>query len=300
MDFIPCISEYFFKNNIDFKLNASMKEYTTFKIGGNIDVLVFPKTILEIKKIILYCLKKKKHYIFLGRCSNILVDDDGIRGVGILFSHNFSETIIDGNKIKTHCGMPLSKLCITAYENSLSGLEFAWGIPGSVGGAVYMNAGAYGKEIKDIIIEAEYMDEKGDIYKIHKNEMELGYRTSIFMKKSYCILSMTIDLTKKKSEEIKKDMDDIISRRLEKQPTNFPSAGSVFKRPNGSYAGFLISECGLKGYSIGDAQVSEKHAGFIINKGNATCSDVFSLMEHIREEVFKKTNYYLEYEIKKI
>ncbi len=300
MDFIPCIREYFLKNNIDFKLNANMKEYTTFKIGGNIDILVFPKTILEIKNIISYCLKNKIDHIFLGRGSNILVDDNGIRGVGILFSHNFSETIIEGNKIKTYCGMPLSKLCITAYENSLSGLEFAWGIPGSVGGAIYMNAGAYGKEIKDIIIEAEYMDEKGDIYKIHKNDMELGYRTSIFMKKPYCILSMTIDLYKKNPVTIKQDMDDIISKRLEKQPTNYPSAGSVFKRPNGSYAGFLISECGLKGYSIGDAQVSEKHAGFIINKGNATCGDVVSLMEYIQDKVFKKTNYYLEYEIKKI
>ena len=287
------------QKNIDFALNESMKNHTSFKIGGNADVFISPKNNKECSDIVLECNTEKIPYIIIGRGSNLLVRDEGIRGAVISISNNFSKIdAISDTIFRCQAGASLASVCSFALENSLSGMEFAYGIPGNIGGAIYMNAGAYGGEMKDIVVSCEYLDQNGKLHTISANQLDFSYRHSFFSDKNYIIVSVTIALEKGNAEEIKEKMTDILKRRKEKQPLEFPSAGSTFKRPEGSYASLLVDECGLKGMRVGDAQVSEKHAGFIINRANATAKDVLELVEKVQNIVKEKTGFYLEPEIK--
>lgn len=275
-----------------------LKNRTTFSIGGKCDFFVSPKTLEQLEQLLPFCSDNEIPFFVLGRGSNLLVSDEGFRGI-VLSTQNLKEISLlpDGN-IFCQSGVSLSKLCKFALENSLSGLEFAYGIPGSVGGAVYMNAGAYGGEISDVIIGAEAIDFKGKRLSYQKDELELGYRTSRFQKEDNVITSAVVKLERGNADKIKENMEEFYRRRKEKQPLEYPSAGSTFKRPIGDYASALIEQCGLKGLTVGGAQVSEKHSGFVINIGGATCQDVNKLISKIQKEVFDKTGILLEQEIK--
>lgn len=282
-----------------YKENEPMSAHTTFKIGGPADVFVQPANELILSKVVNFCHLNEIPVTVIGNGSNLLVSDLGIEGVVIHVSNGLSEISLDEfNCINCGSGAKLSLLCSFAAENGLSGLEFAWGIPGLVGGAVYMNAGAYESEIANVVTQCTYLTSDGKFETVSKDEMKLGYRTSIFKeKKNTVIISAKFSLTPAPIEEIRGKMDMLISRRKAKQPLEFPSAGSTFKRPTGNFAGTLIDMCGLKGTSIGGAQVSEKHAGFIINKGGATASDVKRLIELVSDRVFLQTSVRLEPEI---
>lgn len=293
------LSKLLDQNKIEYKLNEPMKKHTTFKIGGNADFFVSPKNDKECLQVIKICNEHNIPYFIIGKGSNLLINDEGIRGVVICISKEMSDIkLISDDTIYCKSGASLISVCNFALENSLSGLEFAYGIPGNVGGAVYMNAGAYGGEIKDVILNCEYIDQNGEIKSITTDKMNLSYRHSVFSDKSLCIMSATFKLIKGNKQEIKAKMNDFMFRRKDKQPLEFPSAGSTFKRPEGSYASLLIDECGLKGYRVGGAEVSKKHAGFVINKSSATCSDVLKLIDDVRKIVLEKTGYLLEPEIK--
>jgi UDP-N-acetylmuramate dehydrogenase len=234
----------------------------------------------------------------IGKGSNIIVSDNGFDGVIILFGKDFSEIkVVSDNILECQSGAALKKVCCVALENNMSGLEFAWGIPGTIGGALYMNAGAYGGEMKDVVLYAEYVNEKGELVRVDKKDMDLAYRHSIFSdNRNMLIVKVVLQLVKNDYNKIKLKMDELLQKRIDKQPLNFPSAGSTFKRPEGNYASYLIEKCGLKGLSVGDAQVSEKHSGFIINKGNATCEDIMKLVSLVQEKVKDDTGYELELE----
>jgi len=284
------------QNNISFKLNEPMKCHTSFKIGGCAEIFIVPQNVEECKKTILLCKNNNVKYKIIGKGSNILVNDNGIKGAIILISNNLSKIeLLDNNTIYCQAGASLVSVCQFALKNSLTGLEFAYGIPGNIGGAVYMNAGAYGGEMKDVVLSCEYFDQNGVLHQI--NDIEFSYRHSFFTNKNFVIVSATIKLQSGNEASIKDKMDEFLKRRKEKQPLDYPSAGSTFKRPQGSYASLLIDECGLKGKNIGGAEVSEKHAGFIINKNNATCKDILDLIKYIQDDVFNKTGYILEPEI---
>lgn len=286
---------------IEYKADESMKLHTSFKIGGNADVFILPDTPTKCIAAISYCKRFSIPYIIIGKGSNLLVSDLGFRGAVICISSAMSEIKLVGeDTIFCQAGASLASVCNFALENSLTGLEFAYGIPGNIGGAIYMNAGAYGGEMKDITIECEYIDDAGKICKLSQNELDFSYRHSFFTDKPFCIVSATLKLNKGEKNQIHATMNDYLGRRKDKQPLEYPSAGSTFKRPEGSYASLLVDQCGLKGFKIGDAQVSEKHAGFVINRGNATCEDVLLLMEHVKKVVYEKTGYILEPEIKQI
>lgn len=284
--------------DIDIFYNEPMKNHTTFKIGGPADIFIAVKSRLCLKKVVLLCKQYAVPYTIVGAGSNLLVSDKGIRGVVIKYVSKATET--DGSIIYADSGITLSALSKFALSNSLTGLEFAGGIPGLLGGAVYMNAGAYGGEMKDVILESEYLDTDGEIKTFTKEEHDFGYRHSIYTGTDKFILGAKLKLNHGDKEEILKTMNELLKRRNDKQPLNFPSAGSVFKRPEGYFAGKLIEDSNLKGYSVGGAKVSEKHAGFIINTGDATASDVRKLVEHIRETVLKNFNVELVCEIKMI
>lgn len=277
-----------------------MSSHTSFKIGGNADYFSTPKNIEELKRIIAFCKKNNLSYFILGNGSNTLVSDYGIGGIVIDISKGFSYISIDEKKIIAGAGTLLSKIASEACKNSLSGLEFAAGIPGSVGGAIYMNAGAYGGEIKDVITNVTYLDESGNLEKLAADKLDFGYRKSFFSGKKFVIIEAEFDLNKSNSIKIREKMNELNKKRAEKQPINMPSAGSVFKRPEGHFAAALIEQAGLKGYSVGDAQVSDKHAGFIINKGKASAQDVIELVKYIQQKVFDKFSVMLEPEIKLI
>lgn len=243
------------------------------------------------------CKENNIPYVVIGNGSNLIIDDNGFNGVVILIGNDFSEiSSLSETEIYCQSGALLSSFCVFARENSLSGAEFAYGIPGSVGGAVYMNAGAYGGEIKDIISYCDVIDENNEVKRLTPYELGLSYRHSSIMGTEKIIVGAAFSLKKGDKSEIKSAMDDFMNRRKTKQPLEYGSAGSTFKRPEGSYASLLIDECGLKGYSVGGAQVSEKHAGFVINKDNATFSDVMSVIEDVRRIVKEKTGYILECE----
>lgn len=280
--------------------NEPMKNYTTFRIGGNADILVKPKTYEQIKEVIHLCKAYEVPYYVLGNGSNLLVSDEGYRGVILHVSHQLSDIKVEGNRITAEAGAILSKVATVAMENNLTGLEFAHGIPGTLGGAVVMNAGAYDGEMKNVLISCDVMDEKGNVITLSKDELELGYRTSIIQKKHYIVLSATMTLKKGEKEKIKAYMKELMLRRKEKQPLDKPSAGSTFKRPEGYFAGKLIMDSGLKGYQIGGAKVSEKHCGFIVNAGNATCKDVEDLIGYVQKTVKNKFNVELEPEVKRL
>lgn len=241
------------------------------------------------------------NYYVIGNGSNLLVGDKGFRGVIIQLSDAFDKVeYIDDVTVKAMSGMKLSRLGNRLSDKGLAGFEFATGIPGTIGGAVRMNAGAYGGEIKDIIVSAEVLDQNGDIHTLGKDELELGYRTSCIMKYGYIVVSATLKLSKGNTDEIKENIKELSQKRRMKQPLEYPSAGSTFKRPEGYFAAKLIEDAGLKGLSEGDAQVSEKHAGFVVNKGRATAKDVCELTDKIKEEVLKKSGVKLELEVVKI
>lgn len=281
-------------------VTAKLCDYTSFKIGGKADIMVFPDTLEKIKSVVKFANEQKLPVFVLGKGSNLLVSDEGINGIVINTCKFDKIEIADETTIICQSGASLMRLCRFAFENSLTGLEFAFGIPGTAGGAAYMNAGAYGGEMKDVLVKCEHLTSDGEIGAFEGNELELGYRKSVYSDKDYIVTSLTLKLHKGDKEEIKSKMDDLMSRRKDKQPLEYPSAGSTFKRPEGYFAGALIEECGLKGYTVGGAQVSEKHAGFVINVGGATAKDVNELIEHCQKVVFKNTGVTLEPEVKRV
>ncbi len=293
------IYNFALENGCSAEFDVPLKKHTTFKIGGNASLFVTPQDDEALSKIIKKCNAEGVRTFILGNGSNMLVSDDGIDAVVILMLRdNGKIELVDDFTIKCDAGVSLTRVCRFALENSLSGLEFAFGIPGSVGGAVYMNAGAYGGEIKDVITECEYMTQNGGVHTMSKDEMALGYRTSVFNSNDCIILGATFKLCKDSQQAIKERMDDFLSRRKDKQPLEYPSAGSTFKRPEGYFAGALIEQSGLKGVSVGGAQVSEKHAGFVINTGDATAKDVIELVELIKKKVKEDSGVDLEPEVK--
>ncbi|MCR5607954.1 MAG: UDP-N-acetylmuramate dehydrogenase [Lachnospiraceae bacterium] len=286
----------------DILINEPMSKHTTFKIGGACDVFVTPRTIEQIKKVINICAENNVDYYVIGRGSNLLVSDKGYRGVIICIANNFDDIDIelsdDYGIVTAKAGAPLTKLSREIANKSLSGFEFASGIPGTLGGGVAMNAGAYGGEIKDCIVSATVLVDNKDVITLSKDELELGYRTSIIQKKGYIVLEAVFKFTKGDKEQIRAIIEDLSSRRKEKQPLEYPSAGSTFKRPEGYFAGKLIMDAGLRGYRVGDAMVSEKHCGFVVNVGTATANDVKKLIEDVKNKVNEKFNVVLEPEVR--
>lgn len=279
-------------------LNEPMSRHTTFRIGGPADYYVTPHSKEEIRDVIQACRQAQIPYYILGNGSNLLVGDRGYRGAVIQIFKNFSDIQVEGLEIRAKAGALLSRIAKTAMTNGLTGMEFAAGIPGTLGGAVVMNAGAYGGEMKDILKEAVVLTENGEFLTLTAEELELGYRTSVIAKKRYFVLEAKLALRKGASEEIQAIMEDLHGRRVSKQPLEYPSAGSTFKRPAGYFAGKLIMDAGLRGFSVGDAQVSEKHCGFVINKGRATAEDVRNLMDEVIRKVQEASGVTLEPEVK--
>lgn len=274
----------------------SLKSYTSFKIGGCCDgviVLSDEKACRELPRL---CRELEIPYYIFGKGSNLIVSDEKIDGIVFVFGEGLSQIRFDGCRVAAGAGASFTGLSAAVMREGLSGLEFAYGIPGSVGGAVYMNAGAYGGETADVIVKVRAVLPDGSIAEYSRDELEMSYRKSRFSGGDSIILSAEFELTKGDVSEIKAKMDDLMERRRSKQPLEYPSAGSTFKRPEGSFASLLIDQCGLKGRSVGDAQVSEKHAGFIVNKGNATFDNLMSLIKIVQDEVYEKTGYKLECE----
>lgn len=276
---------------------AVLRDYTTFKIGGKCDLLVKLNGEESAVRLIPLAEKLDVPYYIFGKGSNLIVDSDGVRGVVFVSGTDFSDIkLIDDTTVLCTAGTPLSRLCIFALDNGLSGLEFAYGIPGSLGGAVFMNAGAYGGEMKDVVASVRVMDRCGKITEYPADELDFSYRHSRFTESGEIILSAVIRLQKGDKVQIKAQMDELMEKRRSKQPLEFPSAGSTFKRPEGSYASLLIEQCGLKGVHIGDAEVSEKHSGFVVNKGNADFKQLMELIKTVQDTVKEKTGYTLECE----
>lgn len=268
-------------------IDEDMKNHIYFKVGGPADILLTPTSIDQLSETVKVCNENNIPYYVIGNGSNLLVKDGGIRGVVIALT-KLDKIQSKGNLIKAEAGVLLKDVSERAVENSLTGFEFACGIPGSVGGAVFMNAGAYDGEIKNVILEAEVLDSDGNIIILNRDELDLGYRTSKVMKENFIVLSAIFQLELGDKEKIQDRVNELTRKREEKQPLEYPSAGSTFKRPEGYFAGKLIQDAGLKGYSIGGASVSEKHSGFVINKGGATAKDILNLIEHIQNEVKKQ------------
>ena len=277
---------------------VSLSEHTTFRIGGKADFWIEVSSVVGLSALVRLCKKERYPFFVLGKGSNILASDAGYRGLILHLGAFFTQSVIetDENIIIFGAGMTLLKASKTAEEFSLSGMEGLCGIPGTVGGALYMNAGAYGYEMAQIVESCEYMDMDGEVRTMTADEMALSYRYSWFTEHPGIILRVTVRLTPGVQTEITAKMHDFLTRRGDKQPLNFPSAGSTFKRPAGSYASMLIDQCGLKGYTVGGAQVSEKHAGFVINRYGATCEDVLQLCADVRRRGAEETSYELELE----
>jgi UDP-N-acetylmuramate dehydrogenase len=280
------------------KVNELMKNHTTFKIGGPVDVLVLPRNIDEIKLVVAYCQQNKFPLLVFGQGSNMLVMDKGIRGVAINIGNNFKDIRIEGEEIYAQAGVRLSELARKAAAYSLSGLEFAEGIPGSLGGAVVMNAGAYNGEMKNVVLEVEAIQPSGESRVFTRDDIGFNYRSSKFQHNDFIIVAAKMQLKKGNSEEIKAKMREYFYSRKEKQPLEYPSAGSVFKRPPGFFVGPMVEELGLKGFKIGGAEVSTKHAGFIINSGNAKADDVLELIKKIQKAAQEKFGVDLQPEIR--
>ena len=276
----------------------AMSQHTTFKIGGPADYFLMPDKGEDVGRVIKICKEKEIPYFILGNGSNLLVGDGGYRGAVIQIYRNMSSVTVEGNEITAQAGALLSAVAAAAKNASLTGFEFAGGIPGTIGGAVVMNAGAYGGEMKDVLTEVTVMNVEGDIFTLPTEELELGYRTSIIKTAGYIVLEAKIRLKEGDPEVIRETMKDLTIRRTTKQPLEYPSAGSTFKRPEGYFAGKLIMDSGLAGYQVGGAQVSEKHCGFVINAGDATARDVRTLMDNVRDIVYKKYGVTLEPEVK--
>ena len=280
-------------------MEEPMKKHTTFRVGGPADVLVQPDE-TALAAILALCRQYHVSYSFIGNGSNLLVGDKGIRGVVIEMTDPMGNIEVDGTKITAQAGAMLSKIANTAASNGLGGMEFAAGIPGSVGGAVVMNAGAYGGEMKDIIEKVYVLDENGAQLELDSDALDLGYRHSCIPEKKYIVTKVVLELVPRNEAEIRSEMKELNEKRAEKQPLQYPSAGSTFKRPEGYFAGKLIMDAGLRGYQVGGAQVSEKHCGFVINKGDATAADICQLMRDVSDKVQAQFGVVLEPEVKMI
>lgn len=280
-------------------MEEPMKKHTTFRVGGPADVLVQPDE-TALAAILALCRQYHVSYSFIGNGSNLLVGDKGIRGVVIEMTDPMGNIKVDGTKITAQAGAMLSKIANTAASNGLGGMEFAAGIPGSVGGAVVMNAGAYGGEMKDIIEKVYVLDENGAQLELDRDALDLGYRHSCIPEKKYIVTKVVLELVPRNEAEIRSEMKELNEKRAEKQPLQYPSAGSTFKRPEGYFAGKLIMDAGLRGYQVGGAQVSEKHCGFVINKGDATAADICQLMRDVSDKVQAQFGVVLEPEVKMI
>lgn len=296
MNILNSLKEYTNENNI--LINEPMKNHTTFKIGGNADFVVMPENREEIVSIINFLKKNSISYFVMGNGSNLLVSDSGFNGIIIKLGQNFSKIEEDGIFLKVDAGALLTKISNIAINSSLTGFEELSGIPGSLGGAVYMNAGAYGREIKDVLYDITYIDKSGNIKTVNINDVKMEYRETFFSDNDLVVLGATLKLEKGDKEKIINRTREVTKMRVDKQPLNFPSAGSTFKRPVGHFAGKLIEDAGLKGYSVGGARVSEKHAGFVINYNNATFSEVIRLTEDVKKTVKEKFDVELELEVK--
>lgn len=290
------VKAYCTKAGVYFRCDEPMRSHTSFRIGGRVPLFLVPKSVEELSAL-LPVLQPNVPFFFLGKGSNLLIDDEGVDAAAIFLGKDFARCTVEGDVLICEAGAPLAKACYTAYRNGLSGLEFAWGIPGSVGGAAYMNAGAYGGEMKDVVLYCDHLDENGNLCRIEAKELEYSYRHSFYTGKPLCIVRTAMKLAPKKREDIRARMDGLMERRKSKQPLEYPSGGSTFKRPEGAFAAALIEQCGLKGLTVGGAMVSEKHSGFLINYKNATCHDVLKLIEKVKGEVKRQTGYSLECEV---
>lgn len=281
-----------------------MKNHTSFKIGGPAAALCAPKDRRQLRELVGFVQREGVDSWYIGNGSNLLVSDAGLNGIAILLDSSFDGEIeLDGTVLLAPAGKKLSAVCAAACAAGLTGLEFAYGIPGSVGGAVYMNAGAYGGEMKDRLLWVEYLAPTGEIVRLEQEQLSLSYRHSRFMEEGMegsCIVRAAFGLQRGEKAAIQSEMDRILNQRRQKQPLEYPSAGSTFKRPQGAFAAQLIDKCGLKGFTVGGAQVSKKHAGFVINTGKATCADVLELTRQVQECVQEKTGYLLELEVRQL
>ena len=298
MNNIEALEKYALSLECSAEREVSMKNYTSFKVGGPAELFLSPEDAGQTAKLVRFCEKEEIPVFVLGKGSNLLVSDRGIKGAVIYTGKQCGISLVNENTVRAQSGASLAQLCTFALENSLSGLEFAYGIPGTVGGAVFMNAGAYGGEMKDVVKEAVVMKPDGEILRLKKDKLELGYRTSVIAKKGYLVLSALLELEKGDKGAIEARMQELKEARTSKQPLEYASAGSTFKRPEGYFAGKLIMDAGLRGYSVGGAQVSEKHCGFVVNRGGATARNVMDLVCHVQEEVKKQFGVELEMEVK--
>ena len=275
-----------------------MKNHTTFRIGGPADALALPKTPEEVAEVVRFCHEHAQPYYVLGNGSNLLVSDEGYRGIVLQLYRNFNDIQVNGEMITAQSGAMLAAVARTAYQNGLTGLEFASGIPGTIGGAVVMNAGAYGGEMKHVLREVTVLTKEGEVLAIPAKALELGYRTSVIPKNGWIVLGAVLQLKKGDPEQILARMEELKEQRITKQPLDLPSAGSTFKRPEGYFAGKLIMDAGLRGFTVGGAQVSEKHCGFVVNRGDATAADVWELICEVKRRVKEMTGVELEPEVK--
>ncbi len=280
-----------------FRLDEPMKLHTTFKIGGPADCLIFPASMEETEKVLALVNEYKLPLTILGNGSNVLVQDKGIRGVVVKFARPMAKIRHEGTRIIAGAGALLKDVSEAAAQSSLTGLEFACGIPGSIGGAIFMNAGAYDGEMKNVADTVRTVDREGHIHTYRRDELDLGYRHSRFQDNGEAIVEVELCLEPGDSKAIRAKMDDFTQRRESKQPLEMPSAGSTFRRPEGQFAGQLIEEAGLKGYTVGGARVSEKHAGFVISDGSATASDILAVIRHVQAEVYRTSGVRLELEV---
>ncbi len=274
----------------------ALSHFTTFHIGGKADYCADISCVEGLQALLCFCKENDMPFFVLGRGSNVLASDRGYRGLILHLGDHFSKITVKGNQLVCQAGAGLAAAARTAAQHSLTGMEALCGIPGTIGGALYMNAGAYGSEMKDIVRSCEYLDQEGGLHTLFPEEMHLSYRRSLFSETGGIIVSVTLELQPGDQAAIRKKMEELLHQRRTKQPLEYPSAGSTFKRPEGSYASLLIDQCGLKGRTVGGAQVSTKHCGFVINTGNATCADVLELCSQVREIVQKEKGITLELE----
>lgn len=304
------MSEYVYKNLYQkltewmpeerVKKEEPMRLHTTFRVGGPADLFVSPNSVEEVCKVTALCREEGVPYYIMGNGSNLLVSDQGYRGVIIQFYKEMNDISVEGTLLRAQAGALLSAVANRALLESLTGFEFAAGIPGTLGGACVMNAGAYGGEMKDVLKAVTVLTQEGEVLTLSNEELELGYRTSVIARKHYIVLEAEIVLSEGKKEEIQAVMDDLKERRITKQPLEYPSAGSTFKRPEGYFAGKLIQDAGLRGFQVGGAQVSEKHCGFVINKDHATAAEIAELIRQVSEKVEAQFGVKLEPEVKRL
>lgn len=304
-DYNTKMNQNFLKNELadivgadNVRENVELSGYTSFKIGGPCRLMIEPGSPFEVREVVQLLKAREMPFVVIGKGSNLLVSDRGYEGAVILINRNLDKVRTEGTRITAQAGASLSSVALAALADSLTGFEFAAGIPGTIGGACVMNAGAYGGELKDVLVKATVLTPEGEIIQMDRDELELGYRTSVIPAKQLIVLEAEIELTPGDGAAIKARMNELRDQRISKQPLNYPSAGSTFKRPEGYFAGKLIQDAGLKGYSVGGAEVSVKHSGFVVNKGGATASDVYKLINNVIELVRQDSGVTLEPEVK--